>query len=150
VYNATCNHFLGRERALSKFFVDDELHEREIKLRGGEKASVYLQEMSEQFMRFRANLILDTNAGDGESNVRLDRQRSADFRYSIKDWDFEDEDGNKLPIEDASFRKLKGYISDQISNHIRKLNELPDDIEEVKNQFGEVTQEAEENPTFES
>lgn len=135
---------------MSKFFVDDELHEREIKLRGGEKASVYLQEMSEQFMRFRANLILDTNAGDGESNVRLDRQRSADFRYSIKDWDFEDEDGNKLPIEDASFRKLKGYISDQISNHIRKLNELPDDIEEVKNQFGEVTQEAEENPTFES
>lgn len=136
---------------MSRFFIDDELHEREIVMRDGDTEKVYLAEMSEDQLRYRGNLILDPVSGrrNTGSNIRLDRQRMFDFKVSIKDWTFE-EDGQKLPIEDKTFKRFKGYITEQIADHIRDLNALPEDIPEVKGDDGEVEQEAEENPTYAS
>jgi hypothetical protein len=128
---------------LSRFFVEDgEYFRRDIIFRDGDTEWVELAEMSEEQIRHRSNMIIDPSTGrrGGGSGIRLDRQRVYDFKVSIKDWSFEDENG-KLPIEEKTFKRFKGYITEQIADHIRDLNALPEDIAAT------ADSEAQEDPT---
>lgn len=136
----------------SEVFASEVLHEREVKLRSGKSLHVFLQEMSEAQQRFRGNLVMDpvTGRGKGGGGIRLDRQRLYDFKSSVKDWDFLDTGGQKLSINEEAFNRLSGSIGNQIAEHIRELNDLPDDMPEETDDKGNVTQEEQENPTSES
>ncbi len=134
----------------NELFASTELHPREIRLRSGNTVNVYLKEMSESQLRKRQNLIVDSNTTRGRGGagqIRLDRQRQFDFEVSIADWDFVDENGEKLPINQDTFGKLAAYVSRQVSEHIDDLNASPEDFSPVKDEDGNEVEPGEQNPT---
>lgn len=142
---------------MSLFQVSDEKYEREVTARDGSKWHIWLREMSADDADNKlAKMIQFRNAKGDANSARVDMKKSRRYEIaqSLVDWDFTTDgkalkkDGaNKLEISPFTISRLPESIYDQINDHIRELNELPEDADDEYDENGDVVAEGEENPT---
>jgi hypothetical protein len=145
-------------------FAGNKLYLREIKDPDtGEAYHVKLRKMDEGYRQERADLLMKTREDTRKklkklpggkrkrreqiTEYNLGTVRLSDLTYSIKEWDFVDEDGNLMLVNIQTIKKLDGLVADKIWDHIEELNptvfNLDDDEDEDDEEY-EDADEAEE------
>lgn len=135
----------------SKFFASHDVVWKTIRHPKGD-LSVGLREMTERERKSRENKLLDPMTGRGRKGtpgLRLDRQRAFDFETCLVDWDLtDDETGEKIPVSKDVLNLLPSSLTDRIYEHIREMNELPED-DEIEGPVDELDEDDSDSPNGE-
>lgn len=118
-----------------KVRVSDQLHKREVKDRDGNTGNIWICEYSDSMIEARndSTMVRNQRRGRGvDYDFKLRNIRRYDLVNGLVTWDFEDENGKEVelpPAGDAKarlrlFKDFDGYITQQIAQHIRDLNNL--------------------------
>jgi hypothetical protein len=144
-------------------FAGNKLYLREVKDPDTDEVyHVKLRKMDEGYREQRSDLLMKTRE-DTQKKVRalpggkrkrreqiteynLGTVRLSDLSYSIKEWDFVDEDGDTVPVTPKAITKLDTIVADQIWDHIEELNPtvFSTDEDEEDDEEYEDADEAEE------
>lgn len=134
---------------------------------------IWIREFSEADVKVRTQLLSAqvseedsrrgrSQRGKQQQQVHVERIRVFNFERGVKEWDFvfpdeywdETEEvlkphpkaGEPMPINREIFEIIPERIMDQIQDYINALNEPPDELPEVRDENGQVTQKEEHSP----
>jgi hypothetical protein len=120
-------------------FAGNKLYLREIKDPDtGDVYHIKLRKMDEGYRQQRSDLLMKTREDTQRklkvlpggkrkrreqiTEYNLGTVRLSDLVYSIKEWDFVDEDGNQVPVTIENIKKLDAAVADLAWDHIEDLN----------------------------
>lgn len=141
----------------------------------GWSGKVWIVELSEDDLRMRQKFLMEKGSSENSRRGRAQRNRSEDFHpermrqfnfeKSIIDWDFvypnktfnresrqwEDhpQAGQKVQVNRETIKNIRGRVAEQIEQAIDDLNGAPEELPEVRDEEGNVVEEAVESPTVE-
>lgn len=147
---------------------------REIDMEDNENVVKYwvkIIELSERDLRARMKFLTapasdeDSRRGRSRrsrSDFHVERMRQYNFEKTVKDWNLVfpptvwDESleerrphpkaGDPIPLNRGSIEDLPAHVSEQINDAIDQLNEPPEELPEVRDEEGNVVEEAVEDP----
>ena len=101
----------------------------------------------------------------GRSDFHVERMRQYNFEKTVKSWNLvypptewvegtgddgyrreHPKAGEPMPLNRQSIEDLEAHVSEQINDHIDALNEPPEELPEVRDEDGEIIDEAVESP----
>lgn len=148
-------------------FAGNKLYLREIKDPDtGDVYHVKLRKMDEGYRQQRSDLLMKTREDTQRklkvlpggkrkrreqiTEYNLGTVRLSDLRYSIKEWDFKDEDGNLVPVGIDAIKKLDATVADKIWDHIEELNPTVFSADDEDEEDEEEYEDEDVAPAFEA
>lgn len=147
--------------------------EREINDDDGNVATIKVRKFSEKDIRAREKFLGEpvsteegrrgrSARGRGQS-IQLQRVRQFNFERGLVDWPFiypdmrwdeENQEmvkhpkaGQKVPVNRTEIENLDASISEQINDILNEVNEPPAELPELRDEEGNLVEEAQETPT---
>jgi hypothetical protein len=119
---------------MGHFFASKKEHEIEVVDIDGNKGTVWIRELTEDDENKKLAKTVKFNMKGDANSARLDlaASRQYDLVRCISRWDFTDEEGTEVPVNEANIKELHPYTSGQIRKKIDELNKLPEDREEAR------------------
>ena len=148
-------------------FAGNKLYLREIKdPDSGDAYHVKLRKMDEGYRQQRSDLLMKTREDTQRklkvlpggkrkrreqiTEYNLGTVRLSDLAYSVKDWDFVDEDGNEVPVTVQSIKKLDASVADRIWDHVEELNPTVFNADEDEDEEDEEYEDEDVAPSFDA
>lgn len=154
---------------------DSKLVERDIQDDEGNTATIGILRFSEKDIRKREQFLSQpasseekntrqgrSRRGRGDNTIQIQRIRQFNFEYGLRKWPFVypdevwDEERNEyvphhragqpVPINRKEIEDMGANISEQINDHLNEVNEPPAELPEVRDEEGNVIEEAIETP----
>jgi hypothetical protein len=156
-----------------KWRVNKEPIKRTLTDEDGNEGNVWVQKFSEKDIRKREQFLSqpasteETRRGRSrrgrDSTIQIQRIRQFNFEYGLYDTDFVypdeywDEDqkkmvphpkaGDKVPVTREAIEEMDASVSEQVNDFLNEVNEPPAELPEIRDEEGNVIEEAVETPT---